>query len=282
RRRDRHDRWRPAGRPGRDPAPAREARRGLRPRLRLEGAAARPAAPPAPVPRLQHGHALDFGRPAARHELRPEGLPRRGRPRPPALRRAPSLHPGARPPPRVPDRRAAGQPPTPRARPLPLRARAVPARLPRPAHRVLHRTVPPPAAPPVRGAGALVVAGRDRDPRLPDDREAPRARDRATAAADPRRPARRRRAAGLLPRPDHRADHEPPRRARFGARAGRGARRRDPELKLLYFGTYERRYPRNAQVISCLRRAGVEVVERHAAVWEGREQKWRAGLVAAT
>jgi len=35
-------------------------------------------------------------------------------------------------------------------------------------------------------------------------------------------------------------------------------------------------------VISCLRRAGVEVVERHAAVWEGREQKWRAGLVAAT
>jgi glycosyltransferase involved in cell wall biosynthesis len=34
-------------------------------------------------------------------------------------------------------------------------------------------------------------------------------------------------------------------------------------------------------VISCLRRAGVEVVERHVPVWEGREQKWRAGLSAA-
>jgi glycosyltransferase involved in cell wall biosynthesis len=49
-------------------------------------------------------------------------------------------------------------------------------------------------------------------------------------------------------------------------------------VRVLYFGTYERRYPRNAQVISCLRRAGVEVVERHASVWEGREQKWGLGL----
>jgi glycosyltransferase involved in cell wall biosynthesis len=48
-------------------------------------------------------------------------------------------------------------------------------------------------------------------------------------------------------------------------------------LRILYFGTYERTYPRNAQVISCLRRAGVEVAERHISVWEGREQKWRAG-----
>ena len=45
--------------------------------------------------------------------------------------------------------------------------------------------------------------------------------------------------------------------------------------RVLYFGTYERRYPRNAQVISCLRRAGVEVAERHVGVWEGREHKWR-------
>ena len=49
-------------------------------------------------------------------------------------------------------------------------------------------------------------------------------------------------------------------------------------MRVLYFGTYERRYPRNAQVISCLRRAGVEVVERHMSVWEGREQKWGLGL----
>jgi glycosyltransferase involved in cell wall biosynthesis len=51
-------------------------------------------------------------------------------------------------------------------------------------------------------------------------------------------------------------------------------------VRVLYFGTYERRYPRNAQVISCLRRAGVEVVERHIGVWESREQKWGAGLTA--
>jgi glycosyltransferase involved in cell wall biosynthesis len=51
-------------------------------------------------------------------------------------------------------------------------------------------------------------------------------------------------------------------------------------VRVLYFGTYERRYPRNAQVISCLRHAGVEVIERHVPVWEGQSQKWRAGLTA--
>jgi glycosyltransferase involved in cell wall biosynthesis len=48
-------------------------------------------------------------------------------------------------------------------------------------------------------------------------------------------------------------------------------------MRALYFGTYERDYPRNAQVISCLRRAGVEVAERHVGVWEGRRDSWRAG-----
>jgi glycosyltransferase involved in cell wall biosynthesis len=52
-------------------------------------------------------------------------------------------------------------------------------------------------------------------------------------------------------------------------------------VRVLYFGTYERGYPRNAQVISCLRRAEVEVLERHEPVWEGREQKWTAGAGAA-
>ena len=51
-------------------------------------------------------------------------------------------------------------------------------------------------------------------------------------------------------------------------------------MRVVYFGTYERRYPRNAQVISCLRRAGVEVIERHEPVWEGREQKWGIGPAA--
>jgi len=35
-------------------------------------------------------------------------------------------------------------------------------------------------------------------------------------------------------------------------------------------------------VISCLRRAGVEVAEHHVPVWEGHEHKWRAGLLAAS
>ena len=48
-------------------------------------------------------------------------------------------------------------------------------------------------------------------------------------------------------------------------------------MRVLYFGTYDRTYPRNAQVISCLRRAGVDVIERHEPVWEGRRQSWRAG-----
>ncbi len=52
-------------------------------------------------------------------------------------------------------------------------------------------------------------------------------------------------------------------------------------MKVLYFGTYERSYPRNAQVISCLRRAGVEVREHHEPVWEGHEHKWSAGAGTA-
>jgi glycosyltransferase involved in cell wall biosynthesis len=52
-------------------------------------------------------------------------------------------------------------------------------------------------------------------------------------------------------------------------------------MRVLYFGTYERDYPRNAQVISALRAAGVDVVERHVPVWETRAHKWRAGTGAA-
>jgi len=52
-------------------------------------------------------------------------------------------------------------------------------------------------------------------------------------------------------------------------------------LRVLYFGTYERDYPRNAQVISALRGAGVEVVERHVSVWEGRRDSWQAGPITA-
>jgi glycosyltransferase involved in cell wall biosynthesis len=57
----------------------------------------------------------------------------------------------------------------------------------------------------------------------------------------------------------------------------RSARERAERLRILYFGTYERGYPRNAQVISCLRRVGVEVVERNEPVWESGRENWRAG-----
>jgi glycosyltransferase involved in cell wall biosynthesis len=52
-------------------------------------------------------------------------------------------------------------------------------------------------------------------------------------------------------------------------------------LRVSYFGTYDRAYPRNAQVISCLRSAGVEVREQHVPVWEGRRQAWDAGPAVA-
>jgi hypothetical protein len=52
-------------------------------------------------------------------------------------------------------------------------------------------------------------------------------------------------------------------------------------VRALYFGTYDRDYPRNAQVISALRRAGVDVIERHVSVWEGRRDNWQAGAATA-
>src|SRR5262249_59147967 len=105
--------------------------------------------------------------------------------------------------------------------------------------------------------------------------------------------ARRRGAAVLLARPDQRDAHEPVRGERRRTRAGGAPRRRDPllsdgpaeaspgRLRVLYFGTYERDYPRNAQVVSALREAGVAVVEGHVSVWEGRRDNWRAGAAAA-
>jgi glycosyltransferase involved in cell wall biosynthesis len=51
-------------------------------------------------------------------------------------------------------------------------------------------------------------------------------------------------------------------------------------VRVLYFGTYERDYPRNAQVISCLRRAGVDVVEKHSSVWESQRHKFSPGVRA--
>ncbi len=52
-------------------------------------------------------------------------------------------------------------------------------------------------------------------------------------------------------------------------------------MKVCYFGTYERGYPRNSQVISCLRGAGVEVVEEHVSVWDDDRHGWGAGPARA-
>jgi glycosyltransferase involved in cell wall biosynthesis len=48
-------------------------------------------------------------------------------------------------------------------------------------------------------------------------------------------------------------------------------------LRVLAWGTYERGYPRNAQVFSALRGAGVEVEEWHVPLLEGREHKFSLG-----
>lgn len=49
-------------------------------------------------------------------------------------------------------------------------------------------------------------------------------------------------------------------------------------MRVLYFGTYESDYPRNSQVISCMRGAGVDVIEHHVPVWEGMRDKFALGV----
>jgi glycosyltransferase involved in cell wall biosynthesis/2-polyprenyl-3-methyl-5-hydroxy-6-metoxy-1,4-benzoquinol methylase len=44
-------------------------------------------------------------------------------------------------------------------------------------------------------------------------------------------------------------------------------------LRVCYFGTYEREYPRNALLIDGLRKAGVDVIECHEPVWEKQRDK---------
>ena len=124
RRRRRDDRRRPPGRPGRDPEAARQARRGLRPRVGLEDAAERPVPPTALLALVQLGDRRRLRRPAARRQLRPEGVPRGGARGDAPVRRAPSLHPGARRLSRLPGRRDPGESPCASARTLALRARS--------------------------------------------------------------------------------------------------------------------------------------------------------------
>jgi glycosyltransferase involved in cell wall biosynthesis len=50
-------------------------------------------------------------------------------------------------------------------------------------------------------------------------------------------------------------------------------------MRVLAWGTYERGYPRNAQVLSALRGVGVEVDEWHVPLFEEREHKHALGLL---
>ena len=93
---------------------------------------------------------VDLGRHAARHQLRAEGVPRRGAAGHASVRGAAPLHPGARRLPRIPDRGDPGEPPRAPARTVSLRSRALPPRLLRPAQRHVHGPLPPPAAASVR------------------------------------------------------------------------------------------------------------------------------------
>lgn len=45
---------------------------------------------------------------------------------------------------------------------------------------------------------------------------------------------------------------------------------------LLYVGTYERDYPRNALIIAALRRAGFAVTELHQPLWHSSDDKLAA------
>jgi glycosyltransferase involved in cell wall biosynthesis len=50
-------------------------------------------------------------------------------------------------------------------------------------------------------------------------------------------------------------------------------------VQVAYFGTWERGYPRNEQVMSCLRTAGVDVAQIHCEVWQS-EHKFAPRLVS--
>ncbi len=209
----RDDRCRPPGRSRRDPEDAREARRGLRPRLRLEDATERP------VPRRLfsrvfnwttgaisgvHLHDVNCGLKAYRAEVL-QGMRLYGE----LHRFIPVLaaYRGFRIAEIPVNHRAAP------ARPLALRPRALPARVLRPPQRHLHGPLPAPAAASVRRRRRAHGRARLRHPPLPHDAEALGPRDRTPPAPDARRALARRRDPVRLARPPLGARHVPARGA---------------------------------------------------------------------
>ncbi|PIN86262.1 hypothetical protein COV19_05630 [Candidatus Woesearchaeota archaeon CG10_big_fil_rev_8_21_14_0_10_44_13] len=49
-------------------------------------------------------------------------------------------------------------------------------------------------------------------------------------------------------------------------------------MRICYFGTYEKDYPRNRVLIEGLKKAGVEVIECHVPLWEKKRDKTRWGF----
>ncbi|MBK5219732.1 MAG: glycosyltransferase [Thermoleophilia bacterium] len=116
------------------------------------------------------------------------------------------------------------QPPAPRSRQLPLRARALPARRPRPADGGLHRPLSEPAATPLRRHRHRLHRDRPGDLRLPDGAEDQRRGDPRPPTADPRRAAAGRRRPAAHPWADGADDGSQPARGSAGRARRRGDR----------------------------------------------------------
>ncbi len=162
--------------PAEIPRLARQARRGLRPRVGVEEAPARPARAPCALTLFNavtsavsglRLHDMNCGLKAYRaevvHDLRLYGELHRFVP---VLAHYRGFRVTELP----------GVPPAASTRPLPLRPRALRPRLPRPAHRHLHGPLPPPAAPSLRRARPAAHARGHGRARLPDGRSRPAAR----------------------------------------------------------------------------------------------------------
>ena len=161
-----------------------------------------------------------------------------------------------------------------------LRRRALRARLPRPPHGHVHGPLPPSPAAPLRRRRAPPQPARHGDPRLPDDRE-------AAGHAIGQRPLLllgvllvvvgiQLLSLGLLSEliTSHHEERTGGARPRGAGSWTKSCARR---VRVLYFGTYDRAYPRNAQVISACAAPASRSASGIAPVWE-RRHNWSVGL----
>ena len=167
---------------------------------------------------LQRRHAARHRREAARHELRAQGVPRGGVRERAALRRTPPIRAGARAPSRLQGHGDPRQPPAAVERPARASGSSATCAALRPAHDRVHGRYRYRPLHLFGGIGLLLGIAGFVILALPDGRSRSAAPGSASAAADARRAARRRRDAVLLARADRRDADEPAR--------GEGAARR--------------------------------------------------------